>query len=218
MRRDHAATHDAAIAKNQDTSPSGLATKSRRRQSSENRCQSLHQQQDCRAWEWTGKRTATRQGASRPERRRHQEASRPGGHRRRRSSRRRTTPSPTTLPTHFSSLLTWESGIRSQTVAKSLRRTPTEGGRRTSTACSRGIASKTRETCRTSQATSQGRRGATQSSTPGKGFSSGRQSKGSKRFSKTCRSKRINRNSDVHSTRSNSSPFPWGARSRRRTG
>jgi hypothetical protein len=35
MQRDHAATNNAAIAKNRDTSPSGSATSSRRRQSSE---------------------------------------------------------------------------------------------------------------------------------------------------------------------------------------
>jgi hypothetical protein len=218
MRKDHAATHNAAIAKNRDTLPSGSAATSRRRQSSENRRQSLHRQQACRVREWTGKQTAARQEASRPECRRHQEASRPGRRRRRRLSRRRKTPSTTTLPTPFSSLLTWESGIRSQTVAKSLRRTPTDGDRKTSTACSRSNASRTRGICRTSQATSQGRRGTTQSSRPGKGFSRGRPSKGSEGFSKTCRSKRINRTSDVHSTRAASRPYPWGSRSRQRTG
>jgi hypothetical protein len=77
------------------------------------------------------------------------------------------------------------------------RRTPTDVGRRTLTEGSRGNTSRTRGICRTSQATSQGRRRTTPSSTPGKGFSRGRPSKGGERRSKPC---------------------PWGFLSRQKTG
>jgi hypothetical protein len=55
--------------------------------------------------------------------------------------------------------------------------------------------------CRTSQVMSQGRRRTTPSSTPRKGSSKGRLSRGSGKLSKTFRIRGINRSCDVHSTR-----------------